>query len=232
MLNYGHYSSDSWMATQFGKKVVAAEQERFDRCAGEAFGYFALQLGMPRLDLLRSCRIGSLAKVGRSACCAVRSDYSLLPFTTDSVDFVAVSHVLEFSDSPHGVLREIARVLRPGGKIALSMFNPRSLLGIRSSLDMTGEFPNRASMIPLSRLKDWLNLLDFSVEGGECSIYSNGGAKALRWMEHAGARWWPLAGAVIFIVACKQLPGLNILHPKWDLARNTRRLAALGRNGA
>jgi len=224
------------MATQFGKKVLAAEQERFDRCAGEAFGYFALQLGMPRLDLLRACRIGSLAKVGRSARCAVRSDYSLLPFTTDSVDFIAVSHVLEFSDSPHGVLREIARVLRPGGKIALSMFNPHSLLGLKSSLDMTGEFPNRASMISLSRLKDWLSLLDFSVEGGDCSVHSAGGGRngsaAPRWMEHAGARWWPLAGAVIFIVACKQLPGLNILHPKWSLTRNARRVAALGRNGA
>ena len=38
-----------------------------------------------------------------------------LPFESQSIDLVVLPHVLEFSDNPHQVLREVERILRPEG---------------------------------------------------------------------------------------------------------------------
>ena len=237
MPRYGHYSSDSWLATEFGKKVSEAEQGRFDECAKGSFGYFGIQIGMPQLDLLRRCPINSLAKVGLSSSCAVRAAHAALPFQSDSIDYAAAAHALEFAGDPHGVLREIARVLRADGRLALAMFNPYSLVGLKSQLDTTGEFPNHGRMIPLAKIKDWLSLLDFRIEEGECAVYGtgNGSRRAgggTGWVDHAGARWWPLMGSVIFLVARKRVIGMNVILPEWKRRPVNSRLAAAGQNGA
>ena len=41
-------------------------------------------------------------------------------------------------------------------------------------------------------------------------------------MNHAdrvGARWWPIFGAVYFLVAVKRVRGVTLLSPAWKAAR-------------
>ena len=45
----------------------------------------------------------------------------------------------------------------------------------------------------------------------------------LEWMEHAGDRWWPIFGAVYFVVAVKRVRGMTLLSPGW---KNSRAMAA------
>lgn len=51
----------------------------------------------------------------------VFADGKAIPFVNDSFDTVLLLEVLEHVRDPDGVLREIARVLKPGGQLLLSM---------------------------------------------------------------------------------------------------------------
>jgi hypothetical protein len=42
-------------------------------------------------------------------------------------------------------------------------------------------------------------------------------------MERAGDRWWPIFGAVYFVVAVKRVRGMTLLSPGW---KNSRAVAA------
>ena len=64
--------------------------------------------------------------------------YDELPFASQSIDLVALPHVLEFTDDPHEVLREVARVLMPEGRLIITGFNPLSLWGMRQGMRRLG----------------------------------------------------------------------------------------------
>ncbi|MEE2979141.1 MAG: class I SAM-dependent methyltransferase, partial [Pseudomonadota bacterium] len=88
--------------------------------------------------------------------------YDELPFASQSIDLVALPHVLEFTDDPHEVLREVARVLMPEGRLVITGFNPLSLWGMRQGMRRLGTesfLPAQSQMIAFTRLKDWLKLL-------------------------------------------------------------------------
>ena len=64
--------------------------------------------------------------------CQVRhADMYSLPLPDRAVDFVAVHQVLHFADAPAAALAEAARVLRPGGRIAVVDFAPHDLEYLR-----------------------------------------------------------------------------------------------------
>jgi len=39
------------------------------------------------------------------------------------------------------------------------------------------------------------------------------------WMDRAGARWWPIFGAVYMVVAVKRVRGMRLLGPAWKPRR-------------
>jgi ubiquinone/menaquinone biosynthesis C-methylase UbiE len=59
-------------------------------------------------------------------------DASQLPFEDDSFDKVLCEDVLEHVDDEAGTLREIGRVLRPGGLLVLETINPASPRALRN----------------------------------------------------------------------------------------------------
>ena len=214
-------SLSEWFATPQGGYMLAREQAYFDRTVSDIFGYNALQLGFPEHDFLHSSRIPLRFSAGNQAGNAVRLICTELPFDCDSLDLVVLPHVLEFSEHPHQVLREVARVLRPEGSLIISGFNPRSLWGFRRALGRRQGYPWQGQFIALPRLKDWLALLGFEVAGGRFTAYAPPFQKT-KWleryafMEKAGDRWWAVSGGVYFLHAIKRVPGMRLIKPQWN----------------
>lgn len=89
------------------------------------------------------------------------ADLDAIPLLDNSVDFILLHHTLEFSENPHQVLREVARVLSPGGHLVIVGFNRWSLLGLRRWLSkMTGvTAPWAHHPLSTGRLIDWMYLM-------------------------------------------------------------------------
>jgi SAM-dependent methyltransferase len=212
---------DTWLQTPQGRYVMAWEQARVDAMLADVFGYNALQLGLPQLDLLGRNRIPLRQIVGNSGAVDVLCDFRQLPFAAQSIDLVVMPHILEFHDDPHQILREVERVLIPDGQLLIVGFNPLSLWGLQRRLGRRNDsFPWNGDYISVLRLKDWLQLLGFEVDRGNFGCYLPPYEQECwlrRWhfMEAAGDRWWGFAGAVYLLRAIKRVHGMRLILPDW-----------------
>ncbi len=159
---------------------------------------------------------------------ALLTHSAALPFPANSLDLVVLPHTLELSHDPHATLREVERVLVPEGRVVISGLNPASLWGFRQQrahlcqrLGFGDLFlPESGEFIGHRRLRDWLRLLSFDVESAHFGCYRPAIDNArwlgrFAWMDSAGARWWPIFGAVYFLVATKRVRGMRLLGPAW-----------------
>ncbi|MDA8110506.1 MAG: methyltransferase domain-containing protein [Betaproteobacteria bacterium] len=227
-----------WLATPQGRYVLDWELAQFGLATEDCFGFRAAQVGLPEIDFLRQNRIPFRFTLGLEPGAALTADPLQLPLASQSVDLLALPHLLESCADPHQVLREAERVLLPEGQLVMSGFNTLSLWRLRQSFaPRDAGAPWDARFIGLVRLKDWLKLLGFELNGGKFGRYAPPFASE-RWlerfafMENAGARWWPIAGGVYVVRAVKRVPGMRIVTPAWRKERLRRRaLAAIPRNG-
>lgn len=209
-----------WLATPQGEYIAAWEQERHDELVADLFGFNALQIGLLERDLLRANRMPLRFGCARTAG-AVRAERFHLPFATTSIDLVVLPHALEFSDNPHQILREVERVLVPEGQVIVTGFNPFSLWGARRWLARgEAEFPWCGHYLSVMRLKDWLALLGFEMQLGRFGCYAPAMTRPVRqrpwrFVERAGERWWPIAGAVYIVQAVKRVHGMRPIQPVW-----------------
>jgi SAM-dependent methyltransferase len=225
-----------WLQTPLGQYVQAREREYIDKTVADIFGYNALQIGLPAQDLLRANRMPLRTCVDRGAAAGmhthVRADATELPVVSASIDLVLLPHVLEFSDNPHQILREVERVLVPDGHVVVTCFNPVSLWGMRHTFSKRDAYPWNGRFIHLMRLKDWLALLGFEIAGGAMGCYvppcaSQQWIDRFKFMESAGDRWWPFSGAVTFLHAIKRVRGMRVITPRWTQRARSKQLAAV-----
>lgn len=209
------------------------ELAQFDSAVDDVFGFRALQIGLPELDFLRQNRIPWRFSLALEPGAAVAADPLQLPIETQSLDLVALPHVLEGHHNPHDVLREAERVLRPEGQIVISGFNTLSLWRVRQLVPLEKNPPWDSKFIGLMRLREWLRVLGFELNGGMFGCYAppfrdQTWLQRFRFMEKAGARWWPIAGGVYVVRAIKRVHGMRVVTPAWRMERARRRaLAAL-----
>ncbi len=210
-----------WFDSPLGVHLAGCEQAYFDNEVADVFGFNAFQVGLNRFDFLRANRMPLRCRIGPNGLAQVRSEYEQLPILGSSADLILLPHVLEFSDNPHQVLREMVRALMPEGHVIVSGFNPWSLWGLRRYYgNDRGEYPWGGQFITLPRLKDWMALLGFEIAGGRMCGYVPPllGEKWLHrfaFMEHAGDRWWPFAGGVYFLHCIKRVHGTRVITPQW-----------------
>lgn len=146
----------AWLRTAPGHYLLAWEQERLDHAVTDAFGFHALQLGLPELDGLRANRMphrwvasdsthvpddfplplpplddSLLSTQALHEPIALHCEFDALPFPDNSIDLVVLPHALELARDPHHTLREVERVLVPEGRVVIAGFNPASLWGLR-----------------------------------------------------------------------------------------------------
>ncbi len=157
----------------------------------------------------------------------LRCDFDALPLDSQSLDLVVLPHTLEFARDAHLALREVERVLRPEGRVVILGFNPSSLWGLRQRFGHLRQrlaprsqrslyFPSDGELIGYRRLRDWLRLLSFEVEGGRFGCYRPPFTSAkwlsrFGWIERTGDRWWPVFGAVYLLVAVKRVRGMRLV---------------------
>lgn len=88
----------------------------------------------------------------------VRSDS--LPFASASLDGVVLHHALESVPDARACIREVERVLKPGGRLIICAFNPFSVTGLRSWVARSSANPlSGQRFVSPTRLLDWLALL-------------------------------------------------------------------------
>lgn len=242
-----------WLRTPPGRYLLAWEQERLDEAVADLFGFHALQVGLPEIDALRCNRmphrwvasdtldvpepIGLPAPddpvMQGPAPVALHCDPDALPFADQSLDLVVLPHTLEQAADPHQALAEVARVLRPEGRVVIVGLNPVSLWGVRQRLGharlrLAGGprslfLPRAGEFIGYWRARDWLRLLGFHVESGRFGCWrppvaSERWLQRFAWMDRVGSHWWPVFGAVYCLVAVKRVRGMRLV----GLARQER----------
>ncbi|MBA4109349.1 MAG: SAM-dependent methyltransferase [Leptothrix sp. (in: Bacteria)] len=228
-----------WLALPPGQALLEWEQCQIDRLVADVFGFHAMQLGLPELDGLRTNRMPHRwlaldtayqgwtpptekgpVSLDQGAPLSLRCDFEALPFPSNSLDLVVLPHALELARDPHHTLREVERVLVPEGRVVIAGFNPASFWGLRQRMGSWGV--DQATVLPQGefiaywRLRDWLRLLDLEVEAGSFGCYrpmitSETWWNRLEWMDRAGDRWWPVLGAVYFVVAVKRARGMRLV---------------------
>lgn len=177
---------------------------------------------------------------------ALRCDFDALPFPSQSLDLVVLPHTLELARDPHQTLREVDRVLMPEGRVVIVGYNPTSLWGLRQGLGRLhrggsaggGLFmPPDREFLGYWRLRDWLRLLSFDIERGRFGCYrpplgSQRWLDRFAWMEPAGDRWWPVLGAVYFLVAVKRVRGMRLIGlAKRERSKSTAASAVVTQRG-
>ena len=219
-----------WFTSPPGRYLLAWERAQLDLAVVDVFGFHALQLGLTELNGLAANRMPHrwMASPVPDPRATLVTDFSALPFAANSLDLVLLPHTLELSADPHATLHEVERVLMPEGRVVICGLNPLSLWAARQRrarlyhklgggslfLPAAGEF------IGYWRLRDWLRLLGFELEVARFGCYrpafsSEAWLARMGWMEGLGARWWPVFGAVYFLVAVKRVRGMTLLSPAW-----------------
>jgi SAM-dependent methyltransferase len=246
-----------WLQSPLGRRLKEWECARFDAAVSDVFGYYAVQLGLPAIESLRTSRIPhrwQSADIKMPAAlsgnefpaiqiepinapfCGVDLvvDPCRLPFEEQSIDLITMPHTLELAADAHAALREVARVLVPEGRVAITGFNPVSTWGVHQRLG--GVYPVGAhaqmgdglaafaqsgrAWWSCRRLRDWLRLLDFEVEsvqfgGHGVPVQSDAWLVRQMALERLGGRAWPLLGGFYFVLAVKRVQGVKLLTPSW-----------------
>jgi len=191
--------------------MLAWEQTYLDQAVGDAFGFHALQLGLPTFEGLRANRMphrwvavegaadasmpaaGDMAEPTGGRIGLLRCEFDALPFPNASLDLVVMPHVLELAADPHQTLREVERVLVPEGRLVITGFNPASLWGLRQrgghawrglgfGRDRPTYLPRAGEFIGYWRLRDWLRLLSFEVATARFGAYRPA-LRSQRWLD-------------------------------------------------
>jgi SAM-dependent methyltransferase len=258
-----HYpeSVRNWLTTPLGEALVQQESRVVEETFDGIFGEQCLQLGLwgeantflKHARTQRGCLIdegyvhpvdgGNAHPVGAALAAtggpSVIGQLHRLPIASDSVDCVLLPHVLDYSDRPHAILREVDRVLTAHGHLAILGFKTGGLWGVRRLIPGAGLPPDANNLLPERRLRDWLQLLDLRIHGVTRFFFrwplpGVHRASSPKW-EQRGQRWWPEFAACYMLTAQKRVSTLTPVRPQWrrkpkvvaGLAETTNRVSRI-----
>lgn len=215
-----------WFQTPLGRALLARERAVLARGLQDLFGYHLLQVSVdPALDLTSASRIShrmtlSVRQTESTSLSQLVAEEGRLPLPSESVDLVVLHHSLDFSRSPHQILREAHRVLIPRGHLVVVGFNPWSSFGVAASLARLVHRHSvwRARRLRLGRLLDWLELLDLEpgrIERGFFHPPWSNSEERLERLDRWGRALHLPGGAFYMVVACKEVAGAVPIRPSW-----------------
>ncbi|WP_417222731.1 class I SAM-dependent methyltransferase [Amphritea sp.] len=226
-----------WFEKELGQQLLISERALLDRLLPTMFGYHLLQLSFDnRLDLARESpvrhqiMVNPLTELGLPDSAVIARNEEL-PFEHNSIDVVVLHHALDFAQSPHQVLREAARVLRPGGYLINVGFNPISWWGLYRKLKFNKEtVPWQGHFISPQRMDDWLSLLELTMVKELSDYYrlpfeKETWRQRTRMIDAMTRRCSSHCGAFMLQVARKDVGGMTPIEP----VRKQRKLLNLPR---
>ncbi|MCW8963411.1 MAG: class I SAM-dependent methyltransferase [Gammaproteobacteria bacterium] len=225
-----HKRLAGWYQTVAGQNLLHQENTLINKAIEGLFGYHLVMLGA--LDYAQgmagspiSHKIVMNDEQLQQGTLHLRGSQYALPLQTDSVDVVVMPHLLEYSQQPHHVLREVERVTRPDGYIVILGFNPVSYYGIcRALLGFKKRMPWQGHYYHPVRLRDWIQLLGFRImEIKYCGfippISHEATQQHLGFLEKAADSFIAPLGSVYMIVARNQTVTPSVVRPAWKNKR-------------
>jgi SAM-dependent methyltransferase len=236
--SYFPEAARAWLETPLGEALLAQEARIVEEAFDGIFGEQCLQLGqwgepmtfLKHSRTQRKCLIdngpvgarhaGDKAESRAWPAPTVLGELHNLPIETDSIDCVLLPHVLDYSDRPHAILREVDRVLTAHGHVAILGFKPGGFWGLRRLIRGAELPPEADHLVAERRLRDWLQLLDMRIHGitryfFRWPLTGKRGPTSKRW-EARGQRFWPEFAACYMLTAEKRVSTLTPVRPKWS----------------
>lgn len=202
-----------WLESEAGRALLQHERVQVARALERIFGDQLVQISAwgPPATFIEAARTQIAVLVGRCGDAGVSAEMAPnhLAILTDSVDAVLLPHTLERHADPHGVLREVHRILRPDGKVVILGFNPFSWWGLRHRLSPNGFPYGLHRQITKSRLSDWLSLLNLTIETVYPCYASDTNSRAMQM-----ARRLQLLASSYILVASKETIPVTIIRPR------------------
>jgi SAM-dependent methyltransferase len=223
-----HESREKWLRSLPGQDLCRRESDYLEMVSSRLYGRFLLYFGGICGELPEFHGFRKVIRLG----CNLAPEVGLvvepqrLSIATASVNAVYLSHVLEFAKDPHSLLRDVDRVLIPGGRLLLALFNPWGLYGVRRLLYRRGAvYPWSGEFLGLHRVVDWMRLLGFEVEDIGHLVYRPPVQNPMLYhrlggLESLGRRLWPKACGVNMVLAVKREVPLSLLRPQWRRGRS------------
>lgn len=205
----------AWLSTPAGQMLLERERLVLDEQLARHFGGFLVHYGYQieavpsATQIQRNVRLGPPLAGSEIVC-----DEQAWPLCEHAADVVVLQHALDFAQSPHGLLREAAQSVRPGGHLLVVGLNPWSGWGVGSLF--SHEPLGLARCISAGRVADWLSLLGFALEK-RCSgcyrppLSSPRWQQRLAWLEGLGTRCRAPGAGFYVLIARKMVVGLRPL---------------------
>jgi len=231
-----------WQNSAYGKEFFNTEINILKKNLKNIFGFHLLQIGAEKLDYLEnledklkinhrivlSDNLSDKMPQNSSFKSTLYTKDNEIPLASETIDAVLISHGLEQSTDPHGLLREVDRILLPEGYMIILGFNPWSFWGLRKGLtvkktsDMELDFPwdTKGKWFSSARICDWLSLLNYKIDFKKHYFYrpcidNPNILKYTAGFEMVG-KIIPLGAAGFCIVAIKKQVAFELLRPKWQ----------------
>lgn len=225
-------SLQQWRQGPVAVELLQAQQAQLDPLLAGLFGYHLLELSaLGSQGLCRESKINHCSAIGmidRQKASAI-AQFEQLPLSDESIDVVILHHALDYSQHPHQVLREAARVLIPRGHIVVVGFNPYSWMGLFKFVKQffSGQWCWRRNSLSAHRIKDWLRLLELE------TVESYGGffrpplnnddlLEKMSFFERIGQRFKLPFGGYYILLARKERIGVTPIKPLWNSFRPVR----------
>ena len=202
-----------WLESEAGQILLQHEQVQVARALERIFGDQLVQISLwgPPATFTAAARTQIAVLVGGAGEPGISAEMApnRLAILTDSVDAVLLPHTLERHADPHGVLREVHRILRPDGKVVILGFNPFSWWGFRHRISPNGFPAGLHRQITKSRLSDWLSLLNLTIETVYPCYASHTNSRTMLL-----ARRLQLLASSYILVASKETIPVTIIRPR------------------
>lgn len=247
-LSCSQSSIENWFNGNYGQYLLRHEQEGLSYVMPDTGAHRMMYLGVTsrqqlpeQYNHLHCFSLGASSEnvgdtnIGDSAAIA---DFDALPLPSETVDTVLLHHALEFSVSPHEVLKEASRVLKPCGHMILVVMNPYSAFGLTKwpARLFSSQAVWRHHSLRYGRMLDWLRLLNVQPVRAVSGCFS----WPSRWrseenkqgfMDRLGQKYKMPGGAYYIVVAKKYVARPTLSEPrKWKSIRIPA-APAIERNG-
>ncbi len=228
----------SWYTSDTGQRIWQREKQLLDHHLPQLFGYHLMSLGVcPTLDLAAASPIHhrfAICPTARTPQVTACAELHALPIESEAVDVAVLHHSLDYSEDPHQLLRETARVLIPYGHVLIFGFQRWSALGMQQWLTSRLRNDPVAShaFMGVLRLHDWLKLLDFEIIKSRHTVFvppqlGETANRSLQWFERLCWGAQPPWGSIYFVLARKTVAGVRPIHSPWEKLALRNPLAAL-----